>query len=97
MDDITAGIIPTYKVEDELELMMTLPDSKPSKRFINTKKGRKAVEALVDLEKNHNVSWYRFLKERSSHHPNDIALFYRGTEVTYSEMVLNQAMKYQFV
>lgn len=87
MDDITAGIIPTYKVEDELELMMALPDSKPSKRFINTKKGRKAVEALIDLEKNHNVSWYRFLKERSSHRPNDIALFYRGTEVTYSEML----------
>lgn len=81
------GRIPTYKVEEEYKLLETLPDSKPSKRIIKTKKGLKAIKALIDLEKNHNVSWYRYLKERANNYPNKIALFYRGNEISYKEMM----------
>ena len=35
------GRIPTYKVEDEYELLCSLSDSKPSKRIVNSKKGLK--------------------------------------------------------
>lgn len=80
------GRIPTYKVQNEIDLLETLPDSKPSKQIINTKKGLKAIKALIDLEKNHNVSWYKYVKERAKKRPNKIALFYRGNEITYKEL-----------
>ena len=52
------GRIKTFKIQDELELLSTLPESKPSKRIIMTKKGRKAINALDSIEKNNNHSWY---------------------------------------
>lgn len=80
------GRIPTYKVQNEFDLLSSLPDSKPSKKIVSTKKGLKAIKALTDLQKNHNVSWYRYVKDRATKVPNKIALFYRGNEITYREL-----------
>ena len=41
---------------------------------------------LEDLEANHNHSWFEELYLRNEQTLDDIALFYRGTEVTYGEM-----------
>lgn len=80
------GRIPTYKVEEEFELLESLPDSKPSKRIVKTKKGLKAIKALIDIENNHDISWYQYLKNRNAKNMDDVALFYRGTKVTFKEM-----------
>lgn len=80
------GRIPTYRVEDEFELLENLPESKPSKRIVKTKKGLKAIKALIDIENNNDVSWYQYLKNRNIENQNDVALFYRGTKITFQEM-----------
>lgn len=80
------GRIPTYRVEKELELLENLPDSKPSKRIIKTKKGLKAIKALIDIKNNYDISWYQYLKDRNLKNMNDVALFYRGTKITFQEM-----------
>lgn len=80
------GRIPTYRVQEEYNLLKTLPDNMPSKRIIKSKKGLKAIKALVDLEQNHNVSWYKYLKERNKNNMDDVALFYRGNKITFKEM-----------
>ena len=41
---------------------------------------------LDDLEQNHNHSWYEELYIRNKETLDDVALFYRGTEVSYGEM-----------
>lgn len=80
------GRIPTYRVEEELELLENLSDSKPSKRIIKTKKGLKAIKALIDIKNNYDISWYQYLKDRNLKNMNDVALFYRGTKITFQEM-----------
>ena len=82
----SCGRIPTYKLQNELDLLSSLPDSKPSKRMVKTKKGLNAIKALIDLQENHNVSWYRYVKDRADKVPDKIALFYRGNEITYKEL-----------
>ena len=80
------GRIPTYKVQDEYSLMEKLPDNMPSKRIIKTKKGLKAIKALIELEQEDNISWYEYLKNRDKKNMNDLALFYRGNKVSFKEM-----------
>ena len=80
------GRIPTYKVQDDFFLLETLPDNKPSKRIIKTKKGLNAIKALIDIEKNFDISWYKYLKLRNKANMNDIALFYRGNKISFQEM-----------
>lgn len=80
------GRIPTYKIQDEYSLMEKLPDNMPSKRIIRTKKGLKAIKALIELEQKDNVSWYEYLKNRNNKNMNDLALFYRGNKVSFREM-----------
>ena len=80
------GRIPTYKLQNEFDLLSSLPDSKPSKKIVTTKRGLKAIKALVDLQRDYNVSWYRYVKDRADKVPNNIALFYRGNEITYREL-----------
>ena len=80
------GRIPTYKVQDEYSLMEKLPDNMPSKRIIKTKKGLKAIKALIELEQEDNISWYEYLKNRNKKNMNDLALFYRGNKVSFKEM-----------
>ncbi len=78
--------IPTYRVEKEISLMESLPDSKPSKRIIKTKKGLKAIKALIDIQENHNTSWYNYLKEKNINNFDKMALFYRGNKITFRDM-----------
>lgn len=80
------GEIYPFNIENEIEDLLKLDDSKPSKRIIKTKKGKKAITALVDIEKNHNHSWYQELRNRASKSPNALALFYRGTKINFREM-----------
>ena len=58
-----------------------------------TKKGRMVesneefiARVLDDLEKNHNHSWYSEIYDRNKDTLDDIALFYRGNQITYREM-----------
>lgn len=55
--------------------------SKKKKKFIDS--------VLTDLEKNHNHSWYEELFLRNKNNLDDIAIFYRGTEITYRKMFEN--------
>ena len=80
------GRIPTYYVEKEIELLESLPDSKPSKRITKSKKGLNAVKALIELREKYNMSWYQYLKYRNRNNLNDLALFYRGNKITFGEM-----------
>ncbi len=43
-------------------------------------------EILKDIELNHNHSWYQELYERNKNNLDDIALIYRGNNITYKEM-----------
>lgn len=54
--------------------------------YKKNKKKRFIDSVLDDLQRNHNHSWYEELYLRNKDNLNDIALFYRGTEVTYGEM-----------
>ena len=79
--------IPTYRVETELSLMESLSDNKPSKRIIKSKKGLKAIKALIDLEQNHNTSWYNYLKSKNKDNMNKTALFYRGNKILFKSLL----------
>src|SRR5574344_448056 len=81
------GRIKTFKIQDELELLSTLTESKPYKKIIMKKKGRKAINALESIEKNNNHSWYEEIRIRSNRQPNATALFYRGNKITFEEMM----------
>ena len=83
------GEIPTYRIENELENLTKVSEKKPSSRIIRTKKGRNAIAGLVHIEHSHNTSWYTELKKRTAKNPNGIALFYRGTKITFKEMFEN--------
>lgn len=80
------GRLKTFHLEDEIDSLLKVPYSKPSSRVLRTKKGKKAIEGLIDLERNHNHSWYAELLERAKKDPDAIALFYRGTKITFREM-----------
>ena len=85
-DFLENGRLPTFRLENEIDNMVKAGKSKPSSRPIYTKNGKKAIAALMKLEKENNHSWYEELKERSMKHPNGVALFYRGNKITFKEM-----------
>ena len=80
--------IPTFRIQDELDKLVIISEDYPSSRIVRTKKGRKAIAALIDLEKNHNHSWYEEIALRARKHPGKTALFYRGTEISYRDMLI---------
>lgn len=80
------GLIPAYKVQDDIELLHTLPDSKPSKRIITTKKGLDSIALLKYIENNKNHSWYSEVYERNEDNLDSYAIFYRGNRITYREV-----------
>lgn len=80
------GTILTYDIEGEIELLTKLDKNKPSTRIIRTKRGRTAIAALKNIELNHNHSWYNELKRISIKSPDALALFYRGTKISFAEM-----------
>lgn len=50
------------------------------------KKKPTTEEIIQDLEKNHNHSWFTEVFNRNKNNLGDIALLYRGTEITYGEL-----------
>ena len=50
-------------------------------------------KGLIDVEINHNRAWVRDLYEKNKNNLDRVALFYRGTKITYREMFEN-ASKY---
>ncbi len=59
------------------------------KRFEEKKKEKndKFIQSvLAELEENHNHSWFEEIYLRNEKTLDDVALFYRGTEITYKEM-----------
>lgn len=83
---LDTGKIKTFHAEKEIDEMLKVDKNKPSSMMIRTKKGKRAIAALIDLEVNHNHSWYRELELRSKKNPEAIALFYRGTKISFKEM-----------
>ncbi len=53
----------------------------------NNRKTKKVKKILEDIEVNHNHSWYREIRERSVKFSNELAIFYRGNKITFSEML----------
>ena len=96
-DEISGKIRP-FHLEDEIESLKFVDGNKPSMRVFKTKKGKKAIAGLIDLEVNHNHSWYDEIVLRASKRPDSLALFYRGTKISFREMIkkaddLAKAMK----
>lgn len=85
---LKTGKLPEYDIEKEIETLLQLSDSKPSKRIISNKKGRKAIAALRQLREKHNHSWYKELKQRTvdKGKGNELALFYRGNKITFNQL-----------
>ena len=86
--------IPTYRVETELSLMESLSDNKPSKRIIKSKKGLKAIKALIDLEQNHNTSWYNYLKSKNKDNMNKTRLILVSSSLLLS-LLLQTSLFYK--
>ena len=87
--DYTAktGKIKRFKLEEEMKNMVRLNNDKPSARIIKSKRGKKAIAGLIDIEANHNHSWYCEILNRSKKNPNALAIFYRGTKISFREML----------
>lgn len=85
MSKLADNRIPTYNVADEFDLLLSLPDSKPSKRIVKTKKGLKAIKALEEIKRVDNHSWYKFIKKRNINNLDALALFYRGNKITFGQ------------
>ena len=49
-------------------------------------KKEKIKDILQEIEKNHNHSWYEEIYKRNKNSLNDIALFYRGNNISYGSM-----------
>lgn len=80
------GKLKNFKLFEETSQLNTNTSCKPSTLVFRTKRGKKAIEALRNLESLNNHSWYMELKKRSQRHPSDVALFYRGNKITFKEM-----------
>ena len=68
-------MIPAFHLENDEDY---LPNSKGNKRI---------KEVLLDIEQNHNHSWYQEMCLRSKKFSDYPAIFYRGSTVSFSEMM----------
>lgn len=84
--------IPTFYVDEWMEILRRLPNDKPSKRIITSQMGKRAIKALREINVDDNESWYSFLRKRSTKCMGDVALFYRGTKISFKKM-FNEADK----
>lgn len=66
--------------------MVLLGEAKPSSRIFRSGKWKKTRAVLENIETDHNHSWYQELKMRMRQEPDALALFYRGTKVTFRDM-----------
>ena len=76
-----------YHPEDHEELFADRVGM-PSHRIYETKEGRRALKGMKIVEKRfHDRSWYSVVVERAQKYMDEEAIFYRGTSVTYREMI----------
>lgn len=54
------------------------------KRWVKNEKKVKII--LEDIQANHNHSWYREILNRNARNMDNIAIYYRGNEITYQEL-----------
>ncbi len=54
--------------------------------YIPRRNDAKVQKALLDIDANHNHSWFDEIYQRNINHLNSTALFYRGNEISYAEM-----------
>ena len=76
-------IINVKKIKELLEKSIKF---KTKEGTIHKKNISKTDAILNDLETNHNHSWYQELWNRNKNSLDDIALLYRGNQITYREM-----------
>lgn len=50
------------------------------------KRRKKLLEFYKDLRANHNRSWYEEVYDRNKNNLDDLALFYRGNEISYGQL-----------
>lgn len=81
------GFLSTYNIENELELLKQLDKYKPSTKIMRSRKGKKAIKGLKMIEESHNHSWYKEIKNIADANPELLALFYRGTKISFKEMM----------
>ena len=76
-----------YHPEDHEELFADRVGM-PSHRIYETKEGRRALKGMKIVEERfHDRSWYSVVVERAQKYMDEEAIFYRGTSVTYREMI----------
>ena len=81
------GKIKKFSFLDEVDILPKLSRNKPSTNIFYNKKRKKAFIALEKLQMENNHSWYQEIKERASKDPTATALFYRGTKVSFEDML----------
>lgn len=74
-----------YKLVGKIKLYKESIGEKKVSLIINST-SPKVVKAMDDFEKNHNWTWYDETYDRNKENLDDVALWYRGTEITYREM-----------
>lgn len=80
-------ILLPYHPEDHEDLFQDRVGM-PSHRIYETKQGRKALKGLKLIEERYqNRSWYSVIAERAQEYLDKEALFYRGNQITYREMI----------
>lgn len=57
-------------------------------------KKQQAENILRDLELNHNHSWIKEIYNRNQDNLDDIAIYYRGNEITYDEFLNQKRVRY---
>ena len=79
------GTIPTFHVEDEIEMLSQIKD-KPSGRIFQTKIGKASIELLKKIKVEHNHSWYKEIYDRAQDKMDKTAIFYRANKLSYRQM-----------
>lgn len=83
------GKIPVYKKDDLIrDAAVNYGRNKPSARILKSKIGQKALALLELCERNHNHNFYTEVYNRviSNDKMDSVAIFYRGTKITYREL-----------
>lgn len=75
-----------YHLEEEIMTYQRPEKIMPSDKMFCTKSGKRIIRELENLEKHHNHSWYKELRQRACKNPCALALFYRGNKITFEEM-----------
>lgn len=85
------GRIPSFDLKKELDdmLLKGMIDRPSARMLFYPRKKKLILNVLDDVQKNHNLSWYRELRNRAERDFDAVALFYRGRKITFREMFEN--------